>query len=132
MIINSKVKRNQFKHTNTQRFGGWGAYHKLYKQFKQTAKENAAFLNLNKFKRTYTIFKCFLQSIFKPFKQFYHYVSVSEGTAEIRTYEWDGIEPIIKGFDCAIRKRHYLFGILFYVSKRPMTEAEVKKEVEEK
>lgn len=132
MIINSKIKRNQFKHTNTQKFGGWRTYRKLYKQFKQTIKENAAFLKLSKFGKMYMYFICFCQSIFKPLKQFYHYVTVSEGTAEIRTYDWDGMEPIIKGFDCTIRKRHYLFGILFYVSKRPMTEEEIKKEVEEK
>lgn len=132
MIINSKVKRNQFKHTNTQRFGGWRIYHKLYKQCKQMAKDNAEFLKLNKTKRTRQIFICFCQFIFKPFKQFYHYVSVSEGTIEIRTYDWDEIGTIIKGFDCTIKKRHYLFGILFYVSKRPMTEEEIKKEFEKK
>ena len=116
-----KIKVTGFKNKSTQHFEGWGGYYKLYKTHKRTIKNYYKLLKgIEKLKMKFSFL---MQFIFKPFKQFYSYVSLSEGKIEKTYYNEKLIK--IKPINCTKKTNFYLFGILFFKSFRKLTEAEI-------
>lgn len=124
MITTHKITCKSFKHTATQRFGGWVCYFQLYKKALVQLKEVKETLKLTNHQIAKAKFVLFMQCLFKPFKQFYRTVSIQEGTAEAM---WDNDEIIgIRRIRvCKTQTKHYLFGIFFLTSLRGMTDKEV-------
>ena len=110
MLIKTTTKTKEFKNTATQNYGGWKLYLKLLKEAKKQYKENKQILNLSLIKIIYMWTAIYAQCIFKPFKQFYYTITLSEGFVSFTKSSETEAVLSLNGRGKRIRK-HYLFGI---------------------
>jgi len=146
--VNCKDTTKAFKNTLNQRFGGWKAYFKLFKQFlivlKGTETMAAIVLKwsnaiksprLQKILVKTSIFvikvKMFFQCVFKPFKQFYSYTTISKGEYSA-SFRDDELVSYWRRTKCTKRTKHYLFGILFLITGGIMSDKELEEIINDK